>query len=281
VQTAGGRELRRESAYNVIFVRQRGACASLSFRRRSIDYLESLSNLADATELPVPYTRTMTLGLAYAREQRSILAVGLGAGTLPGYLASHLPDARIVAVELDPVVVELARGHFGLRRFEPAPLSIETADGRIFLYRDRRRYDLILLDAFRGGYIPEHLTTREFYQLAKSRLRPGGVVVSNLHYGTAFFDSSVLTLRDVFARVDLYNARGNVIAVSADELPTRDVVAEASDALTAHYRLRYALRPMLQSAMQYATPRGTRLLTDDFSPANLFESIESANRTRP
>ena len=44
----------------------------------------------------------------------------------------------------------------------------------MFLNRNREPYDLILLDAYRGGYVPFHLLTREFYTLLKDRLDAGG-----------------------------------------------------------------------------------------------------------
>jgi spermidine synthase len=279
--TAAPTALQRESAYNIIFVRRLGPCASLSFRRSRADYLESVSNLADPTELPVAYTRTMTVGLAYAAQRRSLLAIGVGAGTLPAYLATALPHSTITAVDLDPVVLELARGYFGLRRLEGANLSLREADGRIFLRNTRARYDVIFLDAFRGGYIPEHLTTREFYTLAKSRLARGGVVASNLHFGTAFFDSSVATFRQVFRRVDLYGAEGNVIVIASDDMPSRAVALRRASALTKELDLRYDLMLLMGGGFDMDTPRGARVLTDDFSPANLLEAVKTANRRRP
>ena len=66
-----------------------------------------------------------------------------------------------------------------------------AADGRVFLNRSKDQYDLILLDAYRGGYVPFHLLTREFYTLVKSRLTPGGAVAFNVHDGTKLYHSTV------------------------------------------------------------------------------------------
>ncbi len=274
-------ELRRESAYNVIFVRRLGRCASLTFRRSSQEYVESLSNLADPSELPVPYTRVMTLGLAYVPAPRSFAVVGVGAGTLPAYLAASLPFSSVVGVELDPVVLGLARDYFGLRRMERANLRLAQQDGRIFLRGAQQRFDVIFLDAYRGGYIPEHLTTREFYMMARSRLSRGGVLVSNLHAGTAFFDSSIVTLRNVFQRVDLYDADGNVIAISGDGMAAPDVIRRRAAQVSAQHALRYELSGLMRLAYAYAPPPRSRILTDDFSPANMLDAIESANMPRP
>ena len=63
-------------------------------------------------------------------------------------------------------------------------MRYRAGDGRVFLNRNSERYDLILLDAYRGGYVPFHLLTREFYALVKQRLAPGGAVAFNVHDGT-------------------------------------------------------------------------------------------------
>ena len=55
-----------------------------------------------------------------------------------------------------------------------------TDDARPFLRRTHARYDLILVDAYRPPYVPFYLATREFFQLVRSRLRPGGVVAVNV-----------------------------------------------------------------------------------------------------
>jgi hypothetical protein len=55
-----------------------------------------------------------------------------------------------------------------------------TADARPYLRSTDERYDAIFVDTYRQPYIPFYLATREFFELARSRLRPGGVVVVNV-----------------------------------------------------------------------------------------------------
>jgi hypothetical protein len=55
-----------------------------------------------------------------------------------------------------------------------------TADGRPFLAGTDERYDLIVVDAYRQPYIPFYLATREFFQLAREHLTPGGVLAVNV-----------------------------------------------------------------------------------------------------
>ena len=46
-------------------------------------------------------------------------------------------------------------------------------DGRVFLNRSKDVYDLILVDAYHGGYVPFHLLTKEFYTLVKAAAGAG------------------------------------------------------------------------------------------------------------
>ncbi|MGE3581787.1 MAG: spermidine synthase [Hyphomonadaceae bacterium] len=265
--------LTRESQYSVIFIRRHGPCATLSFRRAGADYLESYSNITDPTELPLPYTRAMTLGFAHAARAESVLAIGVGAGTTIGYTARYLPRARVTAVDIDPVIIELARDYFRLRRFESANLTLAAADGRRFLQRSEARYDIIQLDAFLGGYIPEHLLTLEFFRLARSRLAPGGALVANLHHGTRLFESTVATMRRAFPSVTLYRSGGNVIAIAQEAALSPGALGARAANRQAVYRFRYPLAPLLGARMNYNPPANTRILTDDFSPANQFEAM--------
>jgi spermidine synthase len=109
-------------------------------------------------------------------EPKSVLVIGLGGGASAKYYRQRYPRARVVGVEIDEAVVEVARRHFGL----PASVEVEIDDGRAFLARDQRRFDLIVVDAFRFPYVPFQLATREFFDLAEKRLDPGGALLLNV-----------------------------------------------------------------------------------------------------
>ena len=52
-------------------------------------------------------------------------------------------------------------------------------DARPWLEDSEGDYDVIMVDAYRQPYIPFYLATREFFELVRDRLAPGGVVVVN------------------------------------------------------------------------------------------------------
>jgi spermidine synthase len=191
------------------------------------------------------------------------------------YLSAALPDTGILAVELDKDVVDLAKKHFRFK--ETARLRSVVSDGRSFLLRDNERWDVILIDAYRGPFVPFHLLTREFYALVKSRLTPGGVVVQNIEPTTMLFDSATATLKSVFPSVDLYDGGGNVVAVAYDgpQLPQADLVARAAKAQE-RYKLRYDLRQMAGERRVLSRPVG-KVMTDDFAPVETLRAIEKNN----
>ncbi len=59
-------------------------------------------------------------------------------------------------------------------------LTIHNEDARPWLRRAEREHDVIVLDAYRQPYIPFYLATREFFELARDRLAPGGLVIVNV-----------------------------------------------------------------------------------------------------
>ena len=185
------------------------------------------------------------MGIAYAPKAERILEVGLGGGSIASYLGGFAAGGRILTVELDKDVVELARKYFTYE--ETAKLRTVVADGRAFLMRDHRAWDMILLDAYRGPFVPFHLLTKEFYALVKSRLNPGGVVVQNIEPSTMLFDSATATLNSVFPAVDFYDGVENVVAVGYDgpSLRQADLLARAGQGPGA-----------LQAALRSAHARG-------------------------
>jgi spermidine synthase len=111
-----------------------------------------------------------------------VLIIGNAAGTMSRLLHVHAGEREIMidGVEIDPAVTGLSRETMGLRPEDHRRLV--HADGRGFLRAcPEASYDAIILDAYaRQVSIPASLATREFFALAKDRLREGGLLVVNL-----------------------------------------------------------------------------------------------------
>jgi spermidine synthase len=165
---------RKQSRYHQIAVVDEGDSRYLRFDSS----FQSGMYLNDPYRTRFGYTDYLQLSLAYNPGARRILFVGLGGASAPKRMWRDFPELEIEVAELDPAVVDVARRFFALR--EDGRLKVTAEDGRRFLARRDDRWDAIIVDAYFSDSIPFHLTTREFLELVRSRLEPGGVVLANV-----------------------------------------------------------------------------------------------------
>jgi spermidine synthase len=128
------------------------------------------------------------------------------------------------AVEIDGELTKIGERYFGLRG---PNLHLYTADARPWLETSKAHYDAIFLDAYRQPYIPFYLVTREFFELVRRHLNPGGVVIVNVGHlpGSDGLERVVsATLHAVFPMVarDLVSDTNSLVVAS-----TRPVSAVA------------------------------------------------------
>jgi spermidine synthase len=234
------------------------------------------------------YSDYFQLGLAYNPDARDYVMVGVGGGSSLKRLWRDFPQLRLQAVELDPVVVDVAHRYFALPR-DPR-LDVEVEDGRRFLARDDRRWDVIALDAYFSDSIPFHLTTREFLELVRSRLRPGGVVVANVIGALEGRSSRLLrsfyrTYRSVFPTVAIHpvieaddagdDTLRNVIFVASDTAaPDKAFLARRWRELAPQRGRRTMLKAIRDRYERFIPTSDVPVLTDDYAPTDallLFE----------
>lgn len=211
-------------------------------------------------------TLALAPALAPGRPELRVLLVGLAAGTVARQIhAVYAPrrPVRIHGVELDPAMVEAGRRYFGLG--EVPGLSIELRDARVAIEAQGDTFDVIVVDVFRGLYVPAHLATREFFAACRERLAPGGVLAMNAAVPR---DSGRLlgalgaTLEAVFAHVRFDQVPGDGPVVStvffASDTPLAVPRPEAVPA---------ALRSVGVSLHPLDVPAEyRRVLTDDHAP---------------
>ena len=139
-------------------------------------------DLRDPTAIDFAYVRRfadLCDLLAPPRAPLDVLHLGGGGFTLPRYVLATRPGARNEVAEIDPGLVELARGELGLRA--ERGLRVRVLDARELLERrEPASADLVVLDAFHGTEVPAHLTTAEFLATARRALRPGGAFAANV-----------------------------------------------------------------------------------------------------
>lgn len=114
---------------------------------------------------------------------RDVLVIGAGSGN---DVAAALREgaAHVDAVEIDPVIYDIGRTDHPDRPYADPRVSVHIDDGRSFLRRTARQYDLIvyaLVDSLvlHSGYsnlrLESFLFTREAFADIRARLKPGGV----------------------------------------------------------------------------------------------------------
>jgi spermidine synthase len=256
----------KTSAYGTIVVTDEDGLRVLRFGRDGAR--QSVAKLSDPEHLELPYTQVALTGLALCGEPRRILVLGLGGGTLPGFLRRHYPAAEIDAVDIDPEVVRVAKEYFGFR--EDARMRAHVADGRRFVEEAREPYDLIFLDAFGTDSVPAHLTTREFLEAVRRITRPGGVVVGNLWFRryNKLFDSMVYTYRRVFDEIAVVHVVGTgnriLVALPRKGPLERDEFARLAREVSVAQRFRFDMGELVDKGFHAADASGAggRLLLD-------------------
>ena len=108
---------------------------------------------------------------------KDVAILGLAGGTSARqYIAAYGSSVQITGVEIDPDILDVARRYFHLDEPNVHPV---VADARYWLDTQAKKYDVVVMDAYRQPYIPFHLTTKEFFSEVRDHLRPGGVAVVN------------------------------------------------------------------------------------------------------
>jgi spermidine synthase len=209
---------------------------------------------------------------AQRRRPRSVAILGNAAGTTARAYGHFFPRARIDGVEIDPALTDVGRRLFDLRG---PNLHLHTADARPFLRRATRRWDVIVVDAYRQPYIPFYLATREFFALVRRHLNPDGMVVVNVGHPEG---------SDRLEKVLSATMGRELRTVLRDPSEPTNVMLVGTDAPISARRLQAAgtslpapLRPVAAAtAGRLAAPlRGGTVYTDDLAPVEwlIDESI--------
>jgi spermidine synthase len=167
---------------------------------------------------------------AYAgkRPPRSVAILGSAAGTTARQLGHYAPQARVDAVEIDPELTDVGRELFDLGG---PNLHTHTADARPWLRQSDGDYDVIVVDAYRQPYIPFYLATREFFELVRDRLAPGGAVIVNVGHpeGNDDLERAIgATMADVFPTVlrdPIEDANTLLLGTTGDASMERELAA--------------------------------------------------------
>jgi predicted membrane-bound spermidine synthase len=271
LKNSSGQVYETESAYNYIQVQQQGGYTLLKLNDGQ--GIHSMYH-PDTLNYGGPWEQFLVGPYFYPNRKpqdvKRMAIIGLAAGTAARQAAAVYGDIAIDGFELDERIVEVGEKYFGLNL---PNLTVHIGDGRLNLERSEYKYDIIAVDAYRPPYIPPHMTTQEFFEIAASHITDDGVLTLNV--GSVPGDRRLInglatTMSTQFASIHIMDIPGTLnTMIFATKQPTSrenftaNLVALSSDTNT---------HPLLISAMAstfanfkdgYET---TTVFTDDLAP---------------
>lgn len=200
-----------ESAYNYIQVLQEGEFTLLRLNEgqgvHSI-YSPNTLNFSGPWEqvISAPFFNPAPVSIDSIT---SAAIVGLAAGTTSRELFAVFPGIEVDGIEIDPLIVEVGNQYFAM---ENEHLNVIIQDGRWALENSPHQYDIISVDAYRPPYIPWHMTTVEFFQVAYDHLDEDGVMVINVGRGPSdrrLVNTLAATIQTVFPTLYISDLAGS------------------------------------------------------------------------
>jgi spermidine synthase len=161
--------------------------------------------------------------MQFVRGWDDALVIGLGTGRTT-FVVTTMGFERVTVAEISPAIVEAARAQFahvngGVLERPQTRIAIE--DGRTLLLLEDHQYDVVTMEIssvwFAGS---TNLYSREFYEIAHARLKPGGVLqqwIQFHHIAEEDLLTAIATLRAVFRHVAVYVTGGQGILVGSDD----------------------------------------------------------------
>jgi spermidine synthase len=272
IKNTSGQIYETESAYNYIEVLERDGYVTLRLNEgqgvHSIYHPEDLDYngpwlqfIAAPFFNPPPYQ---------PEEVKSIAIVGLAAGTIARQATEVYGPIPIDGFEIDPKIIEVGREYFGMTM---PNLNAIPQDGRWGLSESKETYTIIGIDAYRPPYIPWHLTTQEFFELARQHLTDDGVLAINVGQAPndrSLVDALVTTLKTVFPSVhvmDIPNTFNSMVYATMQPTTFENMATNLNNLL-----LRGDVHPLLLQSINRVVlfkqpePQPTIVFTDDRAP---------------
>lgn len=233
-------------------------------------------------ELLFFYTRYYSLYKLFNPQASQVLAIGGGAYTIPQAYINADPRFQVDVAEIEPDLYSLSQKYF---RVTPSDrLTNILVDGRTFLSRTPKTYDIIFADAYFSFLsIPTHLTSQEFFRLVHRHLTPDGIFIGNFIGNLnssvpSYFLSQLKTVKSVFPHT-------LVFASQPQNLPTvQNLIIVASRQPFANITPLPEIPALPQNQVDTSqfdlTPH--TIYTDDYNPSEyvLAQTLKSYYYTR-
>lgn len=200
-----------------------------------------------------------------------VLVLGNGTGTYAAQCERYFDNVTAEGVEIDGKIIRLATKYFD----QPEDMKVTEYDGRAFLNAVDKKYDVIMVDAFRDITIPFQMSTEEFFLKVREHLHDGGIMVVNLNMRgdendpddiNHYLSDTISTVFDHIYTVDVPDSTNRVVfATNAPDAPAvfAGNIGKETDAGLKN------LMSGVQAQLQTYIP-GSHVMTDDKAPVELL-----------
>ncbi len=138
----------------------------------------SIMDKLQPQRLVLPYMQSMMAVLLFLEHPKRTLLLGAGGGAILRFLTEYIPDNYTKAIDYDEFIINITRKYF-ISDFS-ADFTITKSDALKYLSEQSSdNFDLVFVDLFSNGAIPDFFYSIEFYEQCK-KCSGGGVVVFNL-----------------------------------------------------------------------------------------------------
>lgn len=197
----------------------------------------------------------------------SVLILGLGTGTYASQCDYYFGLKDIDGVEIDQSIIDLSHEYFSL----PECVNTYAEDGRAFIARTDRKYDVIAVDAYQDITIPFQMSSVEFFTEVKNHLNQDGVLTLNMNMFTSdeggINDYIIGTVSNVFENVYTVRAGDNLVLFASNDFDCKLRLEEKLDSIE-DIRLRSFMSRVQRDCE--AVEKSDYILTDDKAPVELL-----------
>ena len=143
-------------------------------------------------------------------EFKSCLILGLGAGSVASIVYKNYPNIKITGVDIDRKIVQLGKKYLQLDEIK---IQIKTADALAFVFKNKIKYDLILIDLYCGDEFPVKFEDEKFLIQVKKNLNKNGIAVFNRLKGNEKENKGLKMgrkLKKIFKKVEYFYPQANM-----------------------------------------------------------------------
>ncbi len=146
---------------------------------------------------------------------QQILLLGVAGGTLIHILNNIFPNAKIIGVDIDPLIVNLGKKYFDLDKVKNTQIKISDAQHFVQELSQKKniKFDLIISDLFMGRNIPKFTENKIFLKNLFKLLNPGGLMIFNRLYFQNYKSEARVFLdkiKEMFKDINSYHLDFNI-----------------------------------------------------------------------